>query len=321
MHNFKRTAGIISFLLVIVCMNEVLLLALKPCNFFRNDIYHARTEQYNDIFVGTSHGKAGIHPGIVDEITGKKSMNLCLGGEYPIDSYFIIKELCRKYIPERVIYELDPGYWVTKPSLGPDYATVYEELPWSGVKLEYFNAKMRDIDFRATLFPWYVYRQGYRNILTTLRTKLTREYMNYGDSFYRNEKEAYGHRGAVSIHRTTVPKSEENLVLWDEQKLEEESIEYFEKLVQLCQDKGIELIVITAPIPEETREKYADSYEKADEYFREYMKKEGIVYYNFNEIEIEGFDRTVNGFSDFEGHMYEDQAEVFSRELGAVLCQ
>ena len=135
MRNFKKIAKVAGFLLIIMLVNEILMLALKPYNFFRDDIHNIKTQRYDTVFVGSSHGKAGIHPQIVDEVIGQKSVNLCLGGQFPIDSYFIVKELCRKGSPKRVVYELDPGYWVTKASLGPDYATVYEELPWSGVKL------------------------------------------------------------------------------------------------------------------------------------------------------------------------------------------
>lgn len=315
MRNFKSIARIMAFVLVIVCANEILTLALKPHNYFRIDAHNMQENQYDNIYVGTSHGKAGINPAVLDEITGKKNVNLCLGGQFPIDSYFMVKEICRKYTPEKIIYELDPGYWVTKASLGPDYATVYEEMPLSSVKVEYFREKMLGVDFRTTLFPWYVYRQGFRNVISTFKSRMTSEYRNYDETFYCNEHESYGNNGAVSIHRSETPKTENNLVLWEESKLEQESMEYFGKLVSLCEEKGIELIVITTPIPRETLEKYKDNFEAADAYYEKLMKEKGIVYYNFNNIHIEGFDYSVNGFDDYEGHMYEDQAVVFSENL------
>lgn len=98
------------FIAVILCINEILVLALKPCTNFRNDMHKLETCQYDDLFVGTSHGKAGINPEVVDKITGEKSLNLCLGGEEVQDSYYIIKEACRVNKPKKIIYELDPGY-------------------------------------------------------------------------------------------------------------------------------------------------------------------------------------------------------------------
>ena len=98
------------FLAVIICMNQILILALKPCTNFRNDIHKLETNQYDDLFVGTSHGKAGINPEVVDKITGERSLNLCLGGEEVQDSYYIIKEACRVNKPKKIIYELDPKF-------------------------------------------------------------------------------------------------------------------------------------------------------------------------------------------------------------------
>ena len=49
------------------------------------------------------------------------------------------------------------------------------------------------------------------------------------------------------------------------------------------------------------------------------MEKEGVEYYNYNSQEISGFDRSLNGFSDYEGHMYEEKSDVFSEEIGKIM--
>ena len=104
MHNFKKYMYPVLFIAVILCINEIMVLALKPYTSFRNDMHKLETNQYDDLFVGTSHGKAGINPEIVDKITGEKSLNLCLGGEEVQDSYYIIKEACRVNKPKKIIY-------------------------------------------------------------------------------------------------------------------------------------------------------------------------------------------------------------------------
>ncbi len=98
-----------------------------------------------------------------------------------------------------------------------------------------------------------------------------------------------------------------------------EAAEAFEKLVKLCKKEGIELTVVTAPVPQETFEKYKSNFEDADKFFTNYMSEQGVDYYNFNYIDIHGFDRSINGFSDYEGHMYEDQAEIFSKEIAKIV--
>lgn len=321
MHSFKRMISPVLFIVVIICINAIFTFVTKPYSFFRNDMHNLQTGEYSDIFVGTSHGKAGIKPGVVDKVTGRRSINLCLGGEYVSDSYYVVKEAARIGSPKRVIYELDPGYWVTEDSLGAEYLEIYDEFPVSMVKLEYMFSEIWDKDWRIGLFPWYLYRSGWKDAVSRAKSKLGEEYRNYEDSFFDNPTQSYGGEGNISIHRTDAPKTEDNLILWEESELQEKTVEDFDKLQQFCEKQGIELIVITTPIPQETYEKYKDNFDNAYTFFSEFMEKRGIPYYNYNNIDIEGFDKTVNGFSDYEGHMYEDEAEIFSMELGKMLLE
>lgn len=307
------------FIAVILCINEIMVLALKPYTSFRNDMHKLETNQYDDLFVGTSHGKAGINPEIVDKITGEKSLNLCLGGEEVQDSYYIIKEACRVNKPKKIIYELDPGYWVSTATLGPEYRTVYDEFPMSEVKAEYYLDKIWNVDFRTTLFPWYLYRKGIKGAGARFTSKFSHAYKNYDDSFYNESSQAYTSQGQIRIHRSDAPKTEANLILWDEKKLKSDAVKSFEKIVKLCKENNIKLTVVTTPVPQETLEKYHDNFENANKFFTSLMEKEGVEYYNYNYQQISGFDRSLNGFSDYEGHMYEDQSDVFSEVIGKIV--
>ena len=112
MRNFK---GMIKAVIAIVLIIVILMgldFILYPCTFMRNDIHTVCTEKRQDIFLGTSHGKINIDPNIVSEITGKTGHNLCVGGEYGIDAYYLTKLVLEKQKPERIIYEIDPGYFV-----------------------------------------------------------------------------------------------------------------------------------------------------------------------------------------------------------------
>lgn len=319
MRNFKKVIVPVSFLAIFLLANQILFMALRPVNLFRNDMHNLQTKEYDNVYVGASHGKAAFHPAVLDEVTGKKNVNMCIGGQWPIDSYYIIKEMLRHQKPEKVIYELDPGYWITECSLGPDYATLYEEMPMSLVKLEYFRDKMLEIDFRATLFPWYVYRQGIKNVVSNLKFRASETYKNYEDAAYNNTESTYGPDGAMNLIRTGNSPKEYEFEVWEDSKVKEASVKYFDKLVKLCEEEGIELLVVTTPIPQETRSKYEKEYKDAYHFIENYMAEKNVPYYNFNEIEIEGFDYSVNGFNDYEGHMYTDMADIFSRKLGEVL--
>lgn len=317
--HIKKAVSIALFLIVILVINSILLQALKPYNFFRNDMYNMKTKEYDDLFVGTSHGKTGIHPDEVDKVTGRKSLNMCLGGQFPIDSYYIVREACRKEKPERVIYAVDPGYWMAEQPLGPEYMAMYEEFPWSDVKVLYSKDKLAELDFRASIFPWFVYRQGYKDWDERLKARFSRKYLSYNPSFYSTQEQTYYADGSTSLNRIEKIKTEEGIGLWKEENFQKEAEEYLSKLIEYCGQEGIEFVAVTTPIPEETRSKYKENYENAYQYFDEYFERKNVSYLNFNEIAIEGMDTSIEGFADYDGHMYGDQAKIFSERLGEYL--
>ena len=57
MHNFKKVLKTFLVLVVCVALLAALDLALYPCTFMRNDVHAVVTQQFDDIIVGTSHGK------------------------------------------------------------------------------------------------------------------------------------------------------------------------------------------------------------------------------------------------------------------------
>ena len=150
-----------------------------------------------------------------------------MGGEYLSDSYFIVKEAIRVGHPKRVVYELDPGYWVAEKSKGAEYREMYDEFPKSLVKAEYYHQLLWGQDWRMTIFPWYLCRTGLKNPFERIRTKLGEAYKNFDDSFWNSDVQNYGGKGHVSIHRTDAVKTEDNLKLWDRQEILPEVKEYF----------------------------------------------------------------------------------------------
>ena len=114
MHNFKKIIKTIVVVAVCVTLLAGLDMALYPCTFMRNDIHAVVSNQYDDIILGTSHGMTDIDPAVMEEITGRSGHNVCVGGEYGIDAYYIARLIAEKQKPARIIYEVDPGYFVSE---------------------------------------------------------------------------------------------------------------------------------------------------------------------------------------------------------------
>lgn len=113
MRSFREMRAAV-FILGCIGMTVLLNFVLLQYNIARVNVHRIGTQEYDDIFVGTSHGLSAINPEVVDKVTGRKSTNICMPDEHIIDTYFLVKEACRKQKPKRIIYELDPAYWCTK---------------------------------------------------------------------------------------------------------------------------------------------------------------------------------------------------------------
>ena len=91
MHNFKKSIKAGACALVAVLLIKGMDIALYPCTFIRNDIHTVTTEQKDVIILGTSNGMSDLDPDSMLEGTGMTGHNLCVGGEYPIDAYYLTK--------------------------------------------------------------------------------------------------------------------------------------------------------------------------------------------------------------------------------------
>lgn len=165
MHNFKKIIKTIVVVAVCVTLLAGLDMALYPCTFMRNDIHAVVSNQYDDIILGTSHGMTDIDPAVMEEITGRSGHNVCVGGEYGIDAYYIARLIAEKQKPARIIYEVDPGYFVSEKEEGNNYLLFYHEFPFSKAKVEYFWNSIAKCNFRTVLFPWYEYSLDRKSVV------------------------------------------------------------------------------------------------------------------------------------------------------------
>ena len=67
MHSSKKILKTVLVLVICGILLKGLDTALYPCTFMRNDVHAVVTEQFDDIILGTSHGKMDIDPEVMEE--------------------------------------------------------------------------------------------------------------------------------------------------------------------------------------------------------------------------------------------------------------
>lgn len=321
MHNFKRTMRAVLIAAAALFLFAGLDFLLYPCTFIRNDLHTVCAETFDDIYVGTSHGKINIDPETAQEVTGRTGHNLCIGGEYSVDAYYMIKLLIeRGRKPSRVIYEISPAYFTLEKEEGNNYLLFYHEFPFSRTKLEYFWNAVAKCNLRTMLFPWYEYDLSYElaNMGTSARKKWQGD---YGIEDFRTDTQEYHESGFVARYPVEDTKfTMSGIRPFRRGEVRREHMEYLEKLIDLCREQGIAFAAVITPVPVDTLRKFQEEYEDADGYFGDFFEKKDVAFINFNNREYYKYaSHRIESYTDLDGHMNEEAAREFTKNLARLL--
>lgn len=321
MRNFKMTIRAALTALFALGLFAGLDFLLYPCTFIRSDLHTVCNETFDDIYVGTSHGKLNIDPEAAQEINGRKGHNLCVGGEYSVDAYYMIRLLIeRGHRPSRVIYEVSPAYFTLEKEEGNNYLLFYHEFPFSRAKLEYFWNAVAKCNFRTMLFPWYEYDLSYElsNLGSTVRKKWEND---YGTEDFHTDTQQYYESGFVGRYPVKISSLDfGGIQPFDRENIRPEHMEYLEKLIDLCSAQGIAFAAVTTPVPTDTLRKFSKAYEDADDYFGTFFEEKGVPYLNFNSRDYYKYaSHRLESYTDLDGHMHEEAAREFTKNLARML--
>ena len=185
--------------------------------------------------------------------------------------------------------------------------------------MDYFFHAYKPEEYLDALFPSIRYKNNleWEIIYTGLKKKLTQKYLGYADESVTYEKEWYGGKGFVYSIKAFKPGQigRFSFTGWDADAINQEMVEYFEKIVLLCRQNGAELIMMTAPIPPATLTQMGN-YDEAYGYIRALAEENGLKYYDFNLVRPEVLARRDEDFYD-AGHMN----GMFAGQFSAVAAQ
>ena len=321
MHNFKRAARIVLPVLMAALLLIFLDLALYPCTFIRNDVHAITTSSYEDVILGTSHGKINIDPAAMERISHRSAYNMANGNEYPVDSYYLLKLMIEKgTAPQRVIYVTTPEYFMMEKEEGHNYLLFFHEFPPGRTWMEYFFSTVASCSMRTGLFPWteYPLSTELKSVKTNLRKKLSGD---YGTEDFQSATQSYhedGHIARYPVDPSTF--SFPDYDAFDPEAVREENLAWIRALVALCREHRISFVAVTPPTAQPVLDRYQEGFEKADSFFSAFYEQLKVHYYNFNASPYDGrFTHSVNAFTDLDGHMHEDAAADFSEVLATTL--
>lgn len=265
--------------------------------------YYSEAGGHDVIFVGDCEVYESFIPAVLWEKHGISSYVRGSAQQLAWQSYYLLEETFEYETPRVVVFNVLALKYGTPQSEAFNRMTL-DSMKWSSSKLEAVKASMTEEEnFLDYVFP--ILR--FHSRITDLS----------GDDFkYIFNAKKVSHSGYL-MQKNIVPLTEE----MDEGRnlrdytLPEGAMDYLDKMKELCEENGSELVLIKSP----TNSWAYWWYDEWDEQVREYAEENELAYYNFiDKTEEIGIDYSTDTY-DAGVHLNVYGAEKMTDYFGNIL--
>lgn len=269
-----------------------------PEGSFTRD-YYKENNNHDVIIFGDCEAYTSFSPIVMYEKEGITSYVRGNSRQLIGQSYYLLRETLKYEIPKIVVISIG-SITYSKQEREEYNRLVLDDMRWSKEKLAMIKYSMMDNEgILSYIFP--ILR--YHNRITSL---------NIDDIKYLFNKEVVSHNGFL-INKNVKPHTALPSKKADIEKISEDNIVYLQKIVDLCKENNITLILEKSPTL------YPYWYEEYDKTIYEFAKKNSIDYYNFiNDISEIGLDFSTDTY-DGGTHLNLNGATKFSDYFAKLL--
>lgn len=262
--------------------------------------YYHEIHDHDVIFLGDSQIYAQFSPMEIYRQTGIVSYLRASPQQLIWHSYHLLKETLRYETPKAVVLSVNSLRY-SEPQNEAYNRLVLDKMRWSTEKWDMIQASMMDDeDVWHYIFPLLRYHSRI--------TELTREDWDYLFTEVNNF-----HNGFLINKEVKPMDALPTMKPLRDYQFSDVCYGYLDKIRLLCQENGIELILVKSP------SQYPFWYEEYDQQMKDYAAKHGLTYYNLmNDVEIMGIDFQTDTY-DGGLHVNLAGATKLSRHFAALL--
>ena len=304
----KTTASVLAVILAFALLLGFFTTLLQPK--YMEDLvegsmisqYYREYGDHDVIFIGDCEVYANFNP---MELYREKGITAYVRGtsqQLIWQSYYILEETFRYEIPKVVVYNVNAMRYSEPVSEAFNRLTI-DQMKWSTQKFGIIQASvMEEENFWSYVFPILRYHSRF--------DELTREDLTY--LLISRDNTWNGHLVNQEVNPVgTLPTKR----MLPDYQFGDICYEYLDKMRELCEENGVELILIKAP------SLYPYWYEEYEAQIQDYADKYGLAYYNFlNDAEAMGIDYQTDTY-DGGLHLNLQGAEKLSRWFGKILAE
>lgn len=262
--------------------------------------YYKETTDHDVIFVGDCEVYENFSPITMWEDYGITSYIRGSAQQLIWQSYYLLEETLEYEKPEAVVFNVLSMKYDTPQKEAYNRMTL-DGMKWSKSKVDDIRASMmEDEEFADYVFPILRYHSRWQ--------ELTSDDFKY--LFTRRPVSQSGYYMRIDVKPAQTFPKPKKLANYE---FGENSWKYLEKMRKLCEEKGIQLILVKAP------SLYPAWYDEWEDQIEEYAKTYELPYYNFLELTDEvGIDFTKDTY-DGGLHLNLSGAEKMGEYFGKIL--
>ena len=262
--------------------------------------YYGENKDHDVIFIGDCEVYENFSPAVLLEDYGINSYIRGSAEQLPWQSYYLMEETLKYEKPKVMIFNV-LAMEFNEPQKESYNRMTLDGMRWSKSKVDSIFASMtEDESFIEYVFPILRYHSRL--------TQLEADDFKY---FWKKDKvTTNGYYMRVDVlPAENVPEGRP----LSNYQFGENAYRYLDKMTQLCEENGVELVLIKAP------SLYPYWYEQWDEQMVDYAKEHNLKYYNFLDVTDEiGLDYSQDTY-DAGLHLNLSGAEKLSRYFGRIL--
>lgn len=236
-------------------------------------------QQFDMIFMGSSHCYHSFNPFIVDSILGIQSYNMGTPYQKPLESYYMLKDILQQQNPKYLVYTV---FWrAVDESIDYRHALGTRRLMESkSVKNDFLFNGLGIEGVAAHLFPIYKYHIEFQTDLKNFLKELLSE-----ESSKNIDKELLtlkkGYRESSQVADISVLKSHFKKYRFQSIELNKKQMKMIRELIRLCKEANITPVFVSIPLAPSVMEEITN-YDEIHAVFAELFEEEGVIYMDYN---------------------------------------
>jgi hypothetical protein len=313
-NKLKLLIRCIAILMVLVCFNYCF--RADTTRYARVTLYELSKDGYVDVlFVGASHTEGGYNVNLIEENTGLNAYNVGISAQKLQACYYLLKEAEENNGVKTAWLDMYYGVAAAEgtPKLANYIAADY--LTNKKVKYEYL---IEEYGVEGAINGLLPVLHSCSLKPSTLKAHLTRDYIKNPYKYLPTDTDEYGGQGYIKGKNTL---SEDYVFqsssINTEKSLSDYSWKWLKKIIDYCNEKDIELVLVNVPMPDGRLQ--ADLYyEEYTEYIRSVAQEYGLKYYDFNLTKEDVMTMERTDYDD-GSHLNGQGADKFSECVSRIL--